>query len=646
MKLLTLLFAGADNTPDKWTHIVHGHGSVLPLAISIGVIAASLYFSTLMLNIGSCKSAYCADVGEFQVALATWGTVHHTGYPLYMLLGSPFVTLLRWLGMPPAAGASAYSLLWEVLAVTGLALVIMRLTHRGWLALGASLLIAVLRPIWIHGSIPEVYSLSMALSVAILWVTLDLHERWSDHEGWLLAFLGGLGVAHHRLMAILLIPVGLYLLPSVWRRKDFWRWLAFSVPLFLAGFLPYLDMPLRVRLGSTWNYGRPDTWDGFWFIFWGKEAAGLQKPNFNPAMLAAAIRDVFYLLRSELTLPGLCVGVAGSCAALGAHRTRSVSVLLIGTIIGYLLFATTFHEAVLIEADLMLPLAALVILLASGLSLLPSRWTILAGLLLCGWSVLLATRNYPIIYQLTHDPFSINYIQQLEQLEAPKDAVVMAPWGARFFALAYAQRVEGRMTQSNIVDHRANLKELAQATTGRIYTASDTLYVFNTDWWTAHLGAPLRITSVGPNLIALTAQPLEAAPKRVLLIGDNLALVRWEVRPLTSDGQTDVILYWTTSSTPATDYSTYIHVTDLDEIASPDDLIAQNDSSAPVYGWYPTSRWQPNEVVREDHIVFLPPDRPARTIFAGMYSRDTSGNFIQLGRIALRNIEGQWIAQP
>lgn len=620
--------------------------STLPLAISVGVIAASLYFSTLMLDIGSCEHGYCADVGEFQVALATWGTVHHTGYPLYMLLGSPFVTLLRWLGVPPSAGASAYSLLWETLAVIGLALIVMRLTHPGWLAWGASLLIAVLRPIWIHGSIPEVYSLSMVLSVAILWVTLDLYECWSDHRGWLLAFLGGLGAAHHRLIAILLIPVGLYLLASAWRSKNFWRWLALSVPLFLAGFLPYLDMPLRVWLGSTWNYGRPDTWDGFWFIFWGKEVAGLQKPNFNPAMLAAAIRDVFRLFRSELTLPGLCFGLAGSCAALVARRTRSVSMLLIGMILSYVLFATAFHGAVLIEADLMLPLAALVILSAAGLSLLPNRWTILAGLLLCGWSVLLTILNYPIIYQLTHDPISINYLQQVEKLEAPDEAVVMAPWGARFFALAYAQRVEGRMTQWNIVDHRANFKELAQATTGRIYMAFDTLYVFDADWWTAHLGAPLRITSVGPNLIALTAQPLETAPKHVLLIGDNLALVHWEVSPLNSEGQTDVILYWTAIGTPATDYSTYIHVTDLDEITSPDDLIAQNDSSAPVYGWYPTSRWQPNEVVREDHIVFLSPNRSMRTIFAGMYSRDAHGNFIQLGRIALRNVEGAWVAQP
>ena len=59
--------------------------------LGAGAVAAALYGATLMSVVSGCTSEYCADVGEFQVALATWGTVHYTGYPLYMLLGSPFV---------------------------------------------------------------------------------------------------------------------------------------------------------------------------------------------------------------------------------------------------------------------------------------------------------------------------------------------------------------------------------------------------------------------------------------------------------------------------------------------------------------------------------------------------------------------------
>ncbi len=88
-----------------------------------------------MTAISGCADQYCLDTGKSQVALARWGTVHYTGYPLYMLLGS--VTLLRAFGAPPAMAASLYSLLWEVLAVLGLALLAGFLTGDPWLAAGS-----------------------------------------------------------------------------------------------------------------------------------------------------------------------------------------------------------------------------------------------------------------------------------------------------------------------------------------------------------------------------------------------------------------------------------------------------------------------------------------------------------------------------
>jgi len=70
---------------------------LLALVLAVG----GLYAATLMVKVSGCAPVkYCTDVGEFQVALPEWGTVHPTGYPLYMLLGSPFVAGLRALGVP------------------------------------------------------------------------------------------------------------------------------------------------------------------------------------------------------------------------------------------------------------------------------------------------------------------------------------------------------------------------------------------------------------------------------------------------------------------------------------------------------------------------------------------------------------------
>jgi hypothetical protein len=75
--------------------------------------------SGLQWQINGSQSPYATDIGEIQNALPRWGTLHFTGYPLYTALGSLFVTLLRWLGVQPASGASLFSAVW---AAAGLAL--------------------------------------------------------------------------------------------------------------------------------------------------------------------------------------------------------------------------------------------------------------------------------------------------------------------------------------------------------------------------------------------------------------------------------------------------------------------------------------------------------------------------------------------
>jgi hypothetical protein len=553
---------------------------------------------------------------------------------------------LQALGMAPAAGASLYSLLWEVIALMGVVLIVARLTQSGWLALGTGCLLAVMRPIWIHGSIPEVYSMSMVIGVAMVWLGLDLRERWSDGKGWLLAFVAGLGVAHHRLMAILLLAVGLWLAPVAFRRKGFWKWLAVAIVAFAASFLPYLDMPLRVWRGTTWHYGRPDTWDGFWALFWGSEVAGLQKPDFTFAGMWAAAQKVYHILAGELTLPGLLLIVGATGLAWAKHGQRTVLAFTSLALAGYLAFSIVLADAVLLEAVLMLPLLFLVLLLALGAAQLPVRWRALYGVGLCLWGVGLGVRNYPFVTQVTQDPVRVEYVAQFDHLDAPAGAVVMAPWGNRFFALSYAQRVEGRWPAWKIVDHRADLAALASAADGRVYTAADTFHLFRVDWWAARLGTPLRLTSAGPGLVAVTAHPLDRATSAGVPIGDGIGLLRWEVVGPDAEGWMDVTLYWTAVRTPEKDYSTTVRITDREEIAAPGDLLFHMDSADPVYGWYPTSRWQPDEVVREDYRAQIPLDRPPRTAVVGMYSRDASGGFVDLGFVTLKKVDGEWITRP
>lgn len=619
-----------------------GVGALLPAAA-----AACLYASTLMSAISGCAHEYCADVGEFQVALPLWGTVHYTGYPLYMLLGSPFVTVLHVFGISPALGASIYSLVWETLAVAGLVILLRRFFNASiWLAGGIGLLFAVIEPIWVHGVLAEVYSLSMVLSVAILYLAIALRRNWSDKRGWLLAFLCGAGIAHHRLLGLHVIPVGMYLLPILPRSRSVYRWLVVAALCFAAGFLPYLDIPLRIELGSTWNYDQANTWQGFWRIFWGTEVAGLQQPGIALSALLSAAKDIVRVLVSDFTLPGIVIiGFIGA-RAMWSRQTRSVTWFIVGVGISYVLFALLFHDAVLLQATLMVAILALCLLLGIGFSSLSLVWQKTGAILCFGWAVWLMINNWGFVASLTSNQKGVAYMATAERLEAPDGSIVMAPWGPDYFALAYAQRVEGRMAQWLIVDHRADFGDLMARASHSVYTHMNTLYVFGPDWWTAKLGSPLRIVSAGPAMVMLTAESLERPTTGGVFLGDQIILDHWEIRSLSQESL-DIILYWAAMDTPTADYSTSVQVSDQEVVSRPEDLIAVSDSYAPVYGWNPTSHWLPNEVIREDHVIQIPPGRSLKSVHVGMYIQDSSGNFHELGpRIILRQENGQWVVDP
>jgi Protein of unknown function (DUF2723) len=619
------------------------------IALAAVLLVGLAYLSTLMLTVNGSDSDYAADTGEFQVALPLWGTVHMTGYPLYMMLGSPFVVALKWLGVPPSAGASVFSMVWALVAVYVTARLLYSFTPNSGLALVGAAAFGLTTSMWIHASLAEVYSLSIALLVIVLALTLRLLQGWDDRLGWLLAFVGGLGVAHHRIIAVALPAVGLILLP-LWLKSGkpsrVARWLLVSIFFFAIGFLPYLDMPWRVWLGSTWNYGQPATWDGFWFIFWGTEVKDWQKPVFDLAINLANLRDIIVVLAEELTWIGLVAATVALGLALWNKATRLPAVLLTGMCACLILFTVLTRKAVLLQADLMPVVLCLILGLGLGFKIILDLWPALnrwGGALLI-WPIALFILNRPTVTAITQNPDGVNYVNLIEQhLDAPQGSVVMAPWGRRYFALSYASRVAGQMPGWIIVDHRADFATLTK-TTGRAYTAADSFYIFTAqDFWAPRLGGAY-LSSAGSGLVEIRRTPEQRDPNvPITPLGDSLALVDMKVTPLDSSGTVDVTLWWTATAKPAYDYSTFVHVSDADAISSDADVIAQNDEVAPVYAWYPTTLWSPNELVRDDHTLTLPAARPAKLISVGLYRQDASGNFLNLGSVDFINQNGVWV---
>src|SRR3954470_19531099 len=79
------------------------------------VILVLIYLPTLLTQINGGNDPFMDDVGEIQVSLNVWGTIHHTGSPLYTMLGNLAVLLLRTLGANPAVAPCLYAMAWGLM---------------------------------------------------------------------------------------------------------------------------------------------------------------------------------------------------------------------------------------------------------------------------------------------------------------------------------------------------------------------------------------------------------------------------------------------------------------------------------------------------------------------------------------------------
>lgn len=219
------------------------------------------------------------DAAEFTVVLATNGAAHPTGYPLYVMLGHFFVTLLHALGASWAYAANAWSAIGGGVAIALLHALALRLIPprsgyprqeprfapplaRFALATCAAGVFA-LSPIWLLDAIlAEVYTWHLAwvagVSLFVLAAIRGLAARdvaparvTRGAVAW--GFLAGVGLAHHLTAVVVLVPLTAALGVALLRARR-WRG-SLAAVAFLAA-LP----PLAAYLFIAWRAFHPAAW--------------------------------------------------------------------------------------------------------------------------------------------------------------------------------------------------------------------------------------------------------------------------------------------------------------------------------------------------------------------------------------------------
>jgi hypothetical protein len=579
------------------------------------------YLSVLQTIPNGSEHYYMIDVGETQIVMNVWGTLHMTGYPLYILLTGTLVALLKGLGVSAVTAPAVTSLLYSLLALSLVYVLAAHITRRRWLSALMVLLYGLTRTVWVHSAIAEIYAFGLLLLVALL--LLALWQPPIRRRVYWLALLGGIAVFHHR--ALLMVAPALLL--AAWPdfvatpRRRLPLLLIGALALGLLGFLPYAYLPLRAWAGAGWVYGDPGTWKGFLDQFFGTEASHFMGLPSTLDGLLTNFNWINTVLITDLTLPGVLVGLAGLLLGLRDTRTRrAAAVLGLSALVAYafhVLFYTDILSALILPITLSLAFGWLfaAVALLDGLHKLPrfhpvyGQGAVLAALVGLMAAALISA-NGAFVHDLTTNPTGLE-TQNLVR-EAPQDAVLMLDWGPRHFAAGFLRDVMGERRDLMLVTHKADFSQLIPTRT--VVTPEYTFYNRPVSWWQEQTGGKVYLRAIEPQLVRIAAQPERAA-----VTGAGVQALEHTL-DCTADGL-NLRVAWASATVPTADRSVFVHL--LDAVGN---VIAQADESAPVYGWRPLTTWDAGEVVRD--VYPLPRLPEAATVAFGLYTQQADGSFL------------------
>jgi hypothetical protein len=310
------------------------------------VISGTLYVRTL------APSLLFGDSAEFQTIAYTLGMGHPTGYPVYVLLARIF-TLIPIDEI--AYRVNLFSAFCAALTI-GFVYLILRSLGATFLPAVCGALVPAFAPLfWKQSAMAEVYAPAAACLVCILFAVFQWKKTHNSRWLFLAAFLGGLSLGIHTMVAIGGIAVLVYLILSARQRAD-WFQAAFGVivgsMVFLSSFL-FLDY-LNSPAGYYETVVRPS------LSVWGMTPADFDSPlerlrflyfppQFKGQFFAVPFDEVVLRLTDFLKETSwiLWLAVLGFVYLLvpgkaSAARWRE-AVLLGATAIGFLVFGSTYN---------------------------------------------------------------------------------------------------------------------------------------------------------------------------------------------------------------------------------------------------------------------------------------------------------------
>ena len=220
------------------------------------VVATIIYLRTMM------PTVEWMDIAEFQTVTYVLGIAHPTGYPLYIVVGKVFGTLV-----PTGEWAGRMNLMSVLCTATAAALLVvlaLRYEASPPIALAGALGFAFTLNTWKAAGHADPYTLTLLLGASLWLMTMRWADTGEPRRLWTIAFVSGVGLGSAMVLVMELPAIILYALLTQPRK--------FVAPktVIVAGLLGvlgvvgiYAYLPLRAMMHPPLNYGNTSTWHGF-----------------------------------------------------------------------------------------------------------------------------------------------------------------------------------------------------------------------------------------------------------------------------------------------------------------------------------------------------------------------------------------------
>jgi tetratricopeptide (TPR) repeat protein len=304
-------------------------------------LAAAAFFLALYAKT-ACPAAYWQDSGIYARSVCLLGNCYAPGYPAYLCSSYIFTALP---GLDAVAGLNLFSAAAGAAAAFFVALAALRLYGGAFSVAGAAvaaLALGAAPAVWAQATVAEVYTLSIALTGATVWLLLRWGGGPDDRPLWAAAFVYGLACGVHPQQAAFLPAYATYAFWAGGRRLLSPRNLGIAAAAFALALSAYLYLPVRSAAGVAVDWGKPDNLKNFYAHVTGKMYRGELFAG-TAALVAARARTAADVFLSQSGWLGLAAGIGGA-AWLFMRRLRA-AVLLFGAAAVSAAFILNYHSA-------------------------------------------------------------------------------------------------------------------------------------------------------------------------------------------------------------------------------------------------------------------------------------------------------------